>query len=1075
MLQKLCRRSSTWIAISLIGACAKPMSTERTVVPQKTLGTDVYVASCKRVAYAQNPQDVAGDWARSMCMEGAGSAQQGTRLWAIQQQREALIGAVDELIPASLTHGMRVLLENTLDLYDNGLIPSQTRTLAGMCSSVMASQEAVQKLGKLLAQKGYMPASHSGGLVGRVLTYPALEEAVFSVLPLLLKDGAAYAPWMQTTRTLQHMLSNAQDTFGIQDVASYSALKDVLLSERDVFGDGASVYVAKRDMRGYAMPQRINGLWRAPFVDANGDAMADVNAEGMFVDASGRVFDAPTPFQTFLQEQNVTRDAWGRARYVSDGALVYSSVDASKTLLSAMLQEVYPVLEKRPSLWADMIQPAPRWLGPVVQKQHRYANGEVQSFTGYDTRGSAVLELNALMGFLSSKPSSRWSVKLVYELLQKDEATLARLADALRSVYGWSREEPFKSAVLKENNLFADDMLAWLEEVVSVPGLLENILKAFEDPASRPLGGLFAKHMRYKDRIDVDTQNINARPLGGFTQPVQRGAADGALNRSIMQRFLHLVHDTNKARFCNKQGAQLVLGSMTYPFSGEGYEECALFQIDNMAVFYMQSVLGKAEIDFKDPFVGVVSNLDFMLEATSGIEGFSKNPTPQAVNRMIFAPRNAFLQNLMDAPLSKDGVPLEQRHPATIFAWELNGFYDAIKPLMKAFADVNREDLLADLMSVLHTHYATENNDTTQSLNPGLPAYSAHTGLVQFEELLARVLGDADMLAIQGDLLRAVRRVNMLGVSGTSVVVDAVRQMMLPSWNEGLRLRDGGTVAMKGDGVTQVEALSPAQVLRVSLKSLDASFEGYAADKEMFMQSVDVLVHHFLQVQAMPEGARFVRRKALAVAQEWLVFAEQKMAQHAQARDIEVWGKRWAQDVEDAVNHPMTAGMVLMMDAFLNNPQVRQHIQDAMLYLLKPSVEDAGWHGLVSVLVDAVQAKPAMQDAAWVFEKTAPYVGGEEGLLHSGVRVLKAMHDKDTQHVLAKVLSEAGKRSAYGVGGTPLDVLWDALLAVNRAAPGALTPMGTQDTRVLLQHLHEVLTDKNRGLERLYEVVAHRK
>src|SRR5690606_4719093 len=138
--------------------------------------------------------------------------------------------------------------------------------------------------------------------------------------------------------------------------------------------------------------------------------------------------------------------------------------------------------------------------------------------------------------------------------------------------------------------------------------------------------------------------------------------------------------------------------------------------IEDVVVFYQESILGEAHLNFDAGLLNAVIDLvddlglfDAALEWQSGITGFSRSPTPQAINRMIFAPRNDFLQALIDPPRAWDGGVLEARHAGTIFAWEAEGaapgepsFFQAISPLMRAFHQHGRLRLFAELISITH-------------------------------------------------------------------------------------------------------------------------------------------------------------------------------------------------------------------------------------------------------------------------------------------------------------------------------------------------------------------------------------
>ena len=165
-------------------------------------------------------------------------------------------------------------------------------------------------------------------------------------------------------------------------------------------------------------------------------------------------------------------------------------------------------------------------------------------------------------------------------------------------------------------------------QIEQEPGLLEDVLRALGDDNSKNLGNIFASYMQFNDKMSYDPgpQDGNSPPTKGLNGPVYNastGAAgdmqtlvdrtqpDTGLNRSAMQRFLSMVHDTEGVATCNKdqavvhaqgipllgsadvcQGGLCSLGSKPFP-------ECGVFKIDNLATFYLDSIVGKANLQFR--------------------------------------------------------------------------------------------------------------------------------------------------------------------------------------------------------------------------------------------------------------------------------------------------------------------------------------------------------------------------------------------------------------------------------------------------------------------------------------------
>ncbi len=61
-----------------------------------------------------------------------------------------------------------------------------------------------------------------------------------------------------------------------------------------------------------------------------------------------------------------------------------------------------------------------------------------------------------------------------------------------------------------------------------------------------------------------------------------------------------------------------------------------------------------------------------------------------------------------------------------------------------------------------------------------------------------------------------------------------------------------------------------------------------------------------------------------------------------------------------------------------------------------------------------------------------------------------------------------------GRGETPLETILDVVAEVNRVDPGLGTSLRSDDHRAVLTTAHEFLTDQDRGLERIYNVIQSR-
>src|SRR5581483_6964689 len=112
-----------------------------------------------------------------------------------------------------------------------------------------------------------------------------------------------------------------------------------------------------------------------------------------------------------------------------------------------------------------------------------------------------------------------------------------------------------------------------------------------------------------------------------------------------------------------------------------------------------------ATMTFKDPLLAGAIDLagDGFLEGQVGITGFRRHPTPQALTRVLFLnPLPAFLTTALDPVKDRDGDVYNVQHAGTLPVLEKNNFYDQFRPIAQAFVDNGSEQVLVDLLSVLH-------------------------------------------------------------------------------------------------------------------------------------------------------------------------------------------------------------------------------------------------------------------------------------------------------------------------------------------------------------------------------------
>jgi hypothetical protein len=486
-------------------------------------------------------------------------------------------------------------------------------------------------------------------------------------------------------------------------------LSELLLAQDDAFARVSkdARYIAARDARGYVLPLGFSpGSAPAPFVtDKNGYPAVD--SLGRFLDGSGKPLVLAPPFATpdWLIDQNFSFDAQNRA-VDPTGTLLYQYLDTSRTLTGSLLTDFQPLVATPQSPSGSSQSSLMRALtGAYVlygDKTGRTASYQTASdktavgvdFQGFEASTSPLIDLTYATGQLLGAPGSDDYIGSILDLHQKHPEKTAEAVALAWKIRAESRDPKYDGAALADNATFWDDMAEWLAKVARVPvdhyvgastnpnprGLMQDLTLALAAPTSvqwLPLA--YAPAMRNSDRITYNTNDINGPPLdldtgkaltpmAGPSHPVNRGAADTGDNRSALQRFLHVIAAASKVKACNKQGSLVksdltICGltiSLTYPITlplqpTQTIDECNLFQIDDLGVFFIDSTLDwnhprRASLQIKDAtltgLLGAVSklvpgfcgeiNIDSVLEKSSGITGLTRTPTPEALSRLVF-------------------------------------------------------------------------------------------------------------------------------------------------------------------------------------------------------------------------------------------------------------------------------------------------------------------------------------------------------------------------------------------------------------------------------------------------------
>jgi len=771
--------------------------------------------------------------------------------------------APDGVDQISLGKAVADMLGRFGPLVDDGTMPRSTESLASAMQAIQNSPEAQKAFVRLASRIGYRPVLTTLGAARPSVSYDKLRDLANGTLGVISPDskpydvtaprdslgnrvpvpGSANGALNQVVATLQQELRTATidpppaplkitvDTYNGRQLlnrprTNLEALGVVMMAENQNFGSGASRYIVRRDTRGFAAVPYVNNALPSPFVDNDSDGLPDVDpATGLFVSSSGSA--PPSPFFSVDALTKATSyDPFDRS--LVNNALLYAYVDTTHTFSASMLTDVQPLVnpdinQKHESLMY-MLGGAYVMFGTrdgAPSTQRVYGSGADQATITYDAyhpENSPLVDLVYAVGQILGDASTDDVLVLTKSLMASHQSDLARVIGAGLAFKDVANKHP--EATLPAKSTFWDEIIDVMVQVEQEPGLLEDVLRSTESPQSAFLGGVFANYMQFKDHMTYDHKNLNGPVFDVDTnnnqemsQAVDRTKPLKGWNRSAFQKFVQLVHDTNGVTACNKEGAILhakgvpLLGSADmcsgFPYLCSGganpFHECEVFKIDNLAKFYVQSIVGKASLYLRPDYlrngvVGIGAATVDMMQQSSGITGFwdptnshTLRPKPQFLSRQVYfdidndsptssGPNyttNRFLNDLMGnhtvgtvacpenvipdpVPSAPDASPdgyvhglrkcsagesVDKKDPDALFVLENFGAFAAFAPTIQAFANHNREDLYLALMETIYRHWANKDDDKTNCDPSGTiksnPEFCSQDGLVSYEPLLS--------------------------------------------------------------------------------------------------------------------------------------------------------------------------------------------------------------------------------------------------------------------------------------------------------------------------------------------------
>lgn len=1142
-------RALTWVAVTAaatgaVSGCASDLDTSRNTVDEGSFGQTLVTLVCKRIAYIEDlgdddvRVDVSGDRFRDVCRGlEAPPGDAPDEIQALAVHRDRLVQAIDTMWPAAMLDDVQSFAtsEQFLAAYDDGTIEAGMIALRDMLRLVADDTEMLQVIEALALREGYTPGA--SGALASILSSPDLRDVLLYTSDDIAPGGSAHEALTLLASATAFELQKLEVPADPKDPERTARLLlDLLLTKHSSLTTQTPLLLVARDYRGIAEIAPLTpGVLPPPFVDVDGDGLADVDELGQFVDATGAIIDAPSPLPTADPDpEGTVRDELGRAIETSVSQLpLYRYHYPDDTLLVALARDARALLDPEQGTGIDLVRGAGALMGPRALATREYEGGVRLEYNGFDTTQAPILDaLHAGLQVLRD-PNTSDLLALARTLLDQHEPTAAELAEALLNALDVPGElgELGDRAQLEADSRLLDDLVPVLQQILDEPGLLEELLTALHDPKVVQLGGYFRNYMRYADRIGYDptTQVVidldTGAPATELSKEVDRSAPDAGFNRSIFQRVLHLLADTNGLSLCNQQNAMLEVKDGSLTITAGPYNECALVRIENLAVFYVQSMAylrdgqGNFVTDLEDVNPsnpndardGVCDNSDSgtntgkflpkarfvfnwnsaILDAASndevlalsvGIPSFSHCPTPQVLNRVLFLdPQPEPLVGMLGEgnPRNRFGQPLAELHAGSVAAWELREsalgeFYDLVQPLAQSFVDHGKEQVFLDLLIALNNHWPSRGSESYQQEDPEGPNYAYASNLVSFEPIIVEVLNR--------DLLMPALANGAAVLDGLTVNEKPAATVLRNTGNflldplDGLTTRTGATSITRPSGEA-VTALAPWHLLADSVTSVLDAIDAGGARGEAFENGLSEAVDIFLRAEPDGEGDwHFSNPRVRGVGLILIDFLDTRLQAHDTAGDRTTWlTQELPADIEDLLAGPFVAGASDLVDALDQDPMARKAVEGLLAYALDEGRDPDAFATMVTATIDVLQLVLLAQgEIVPVARGLGAVLDPARGWLDPLLSVARATGQADTQGVLAQTLRNLF--TEHEPGRTPIGDIIDGISAVQRVEPRVDLDAryNTPDYQAVLRGIAEFVNDEKRGLRKFIRVIQGR-
>jgi hypothetical protein len=465
------------------------------------------------------------------------------------------------------------------------------------------------------------------------------------------------------------------------------------------------------------------------------------------------------------------------------------------------------------------------------------------------------------------------------------------------------------------------------------------------------------------------------------------------------------------------------------------------------------------------------------------------DPVPNAIDALP----DGKVHGLRNCP---DGEWMSQRQHGTIFTFEHFGFYDTVRPLLRAFVKHNRVDLYIALNNSTYKHFpdASASYEECRVAGGGL---CSRDGANSYEPIIVDTFA-TDIVPAVSELVRTINQMPIArcdqatangtctastAITGVDVMAAAARAALDPNYAKntlGLVDRNGKSTTTRNDG-TVVPQVTPIYLVTNALNAIDAQYAAYEAQhpddtgrRAAFQQARSQLADQFLAITGSGSTAAFKNPLITKLGPTVVDLLRSQLLAHCPNSFSPPYARcNWVLDtlpkegqdtdplqkkVRDMLTGPLVASSLEVADSVRRDPEGRKQIELLLQYLLDSASPNAAQTGVLAFADDIVQLLRDEQNLVPLAHLAASAFGAS--LKDSAGHIVQKSFVDAQMALLSRV---SGRY--YNAGGTEIcarEVDPNQVLAV--ALQNLVTPINDGDFKGQspIQVILDVAADVNR-------------